>query len=501
MAAYLLALDAGTGSGRAAIFDPGGGLLSCAQEEWSYEERRYPGDFMPGYEFDAERFWAILCRAIRTALDSAGVSAGDVAGIAATSQREGSVFLDENGREMLATPNFDSRGIAEGVEILDRIGGERLYRITGHSPPFIFPLARLLWWRKRFPERPVAKFLMIGDWATYRLTGEQVAEPSNAGESLLFDLERRQWSEEILGTFGIPDTVLPSLRRAGSAAGTVSREAALATGLLEGTPVFTGGADTQCALLGSGAVDAGEAGAVLGTTTPVQLVLDHPVFDEERQLWAGAHVVPDRWVLESNAGDTGKAYHWLLDILGARPTDPAGYAEIERAAASANPDVPVYSFIGPSIFDLRNMNPSRAAGFLFPYPFGRQRPGRPEVFFGFLESVAFAVRANVEQIESATGRRIERLSIGGGMTQGRFLVKLVSRVTGVPLLVSTVAETAALGCAILAGTGAGLYESFDDGVRRAVHAERVEPEEPGSLPQRYRKWRELYRVLDGTTLP
>ncbi|MGH7822355.1 MAG: FGGY-family carbohydrate kinase [Candidatus Binatia bacterium] len=501
MSDYLLALDAGTGSGRAAVFDEDGGLLACVQEEWSYQERTHPGDFMPGYEFDAERFWGVFCRTIRAALERAKVAPGDVAGVAATSQREGSVFLDADGRELLATPNFDSRGIHEGVEIIERFGADRLYRVTGHTPPFIFPLARLLWWRKRFADRPVAHFLMISDWATYRLTGERVAEPSNAGESLLFDIERRAWSDDILDAFAIDRSALPGLRAAGAPAGTVTKQAAAETGLLEGTPVFTGGADTQCALLGNGVLEPGEAGAVLGTTTPVQLVLDRPAFDAERQLWAGAHVVPDRWVLESNAGDTGKAYHWLLELLGVRPLDGAGYAAIEREALRANPDVPVYSFIGPSIFDLRNMNPARAAGLLFPYPFGRQRPGRPEVFFGFLESVAFAVRANVEQIEDATGSRIARLSIGGGMTQGRLLVRLVSQVTRLPLLVSNVAETAALGAAILAGTGAGLYPSLDAAVRRAVHLEEVLPEEPGSEPQRYRKWRELYGILDGTIVP
>ena len=501
MASCLLALDAGTGSGRAAIFDAAGHLLACEAEEWSYEERQHPGDFFPGYQFDPERFWASFCRSIRAALDRSGVRPADIIGIAATSQREGSVFLDGDGRELLATPNFDSRAVQEGLEVLDRFGADRLYGVTGHTPPFIFPLSRVLWWRRRFPEHPIAKVLMISDWVTYRLSGEKVAEPSNAGESLFFDVARRGWSEDLCEAFEIPPSILPDLRAAGARAGSVTRAAAADTGLLEGTPVFTGGADTQCGLLGSGVVDAGEAGAVLGTTTPVQLVLDHAVFDPERHLWAGAHVVPDRWVLESNAGDTGKAYLWLLDLFGARPLDADGFVAIEREAARANPDVPVFSFLGPSVFDLRNLNPARAAGLLFPYPFGRQRPGRPEVFAGFLESVAFAVRANMEQIEEATGRKIDHLSIGGGMTRGAMLVDLLARVTGVPLWVSEVAETAGLGCAILAGTGCGLYSSLRDGVARAVRAREVLPGDGGLLRERYRKWYELYRFLNGTSVP
>ena len=501
MKPHFLALDVGTGSGRAAIFDDDGNLLACCSQEWQYETSQFPGDFVPGYEFDAEKFWRILCRAARDALARSQVSPEAIAGVAATSQREGSVFLDEGGKELLATPNFDSRGFVEGVEILERLGGpERLYRLTGHVPPFIFPLARLLWWKKRFPERPVASTLMISDWVTFRLTGERVAEPSNAGESMLFEVERLAWSEEIRAAFDLPPSLLPRLLAAGALAGRVSPAAAQATGLLEGTPVFTGGADTQCGLLGAGVVHAQEAGAVIGTTGPVQLVLDQPVFDNGRQLWVGAHVVPGRWVLESNAGDTGKAYLWLLELLEMKPESAADYARIDEQARGASPEAPVFSFIGPSIFDLRSLNPSRAAGLLFPYPFGRRRPGRAELVRGFLESVAFAIRANLEQLEEATGRKIERLTLGGGMTQSRFLVDLISEVSGIPLRVSRVAETAALGCALLAGTGAGVYPDLASAAARTVHYDEVPPASPGACRERYRLWRDLFGMLNTTTV-
>ena len=496
-----LALDAGTGSGRAAVLDAEGRLLACAQEEWGYSESHFPGDFLAGYSFDPENFWAILCRAARTAIAQSKVSPADIAGVATTSQREGSVFLDEHGRELLATPNFDSRAIAEGLEVIDRLGSDRLYRLTGHNPPFPFTLSRLLWWRKRFADRSVARFLMISDWATYRLTGEQVIDPSNAGESLLFDVEKQDWSEEIFQAFEIPPSVRPRLVPAGTLAGRVQGDAARATGLLEGTPVFTGGADTQCALLGSGVIAPGDVGAVLGTTTPVQLVLDRPVFDMERQLWVGAHVVPHRWVLESNAGDTGKAYLWLLELLNLKPNGASDYARLEELASQASAECPVFSYIGPSVFDLRSLNPARAAGLIFPYPFGRRRPGPAEFVLGFLESIAFAVRANLEQIEAATSLKLPYLNLGGGMTQGRLVLRLISEVTGIPLRVSQVAETAALGCALLAGVGAGLYPDLETAVRRAVRFDEILPVEPGPARDRYEKWREIFGQLTETAVP
>ncbi len=484
------------------MFDAEGRLRACVQEEWGYEPSEYPGDLVAGYHFDPEKFWSLLGRSARAALERASVEPATVAGVAATSQREGSVFLDASGRELLATPNFDSRGFLEGVDVLDRLGGpDRLYRLTGHSPPFIFPLSRLLWWRKRFPERPVATSLMISDWVTYRLTGERVAEPTNAVESLFFDVTARDWSEEILSAFEVPRSLLPRLLPSGAPAGSVTREAASATGLLEGTPVFTGGADTQCALLGAGVVSADEAGAVLGTTGPVQRVVAEPVFDDARHLWLGPHVVPGLWVLESNGGDFGKSYVWLLELLGAKPTTAGDYARLDREAAGASPDVPVFAFVGPAVFDLRNLNPGRAAGLLFPYPFGRRLPKRAEVIAGFLESVAYSVRANLEQIEEASGRRIERLSLGGGLSKSALLVRLVSQVTAITIQVSEVAETAALGCALLAGVGAGLYPDLASAVSRAVRSNELPPVDPGPYPERYRKWRALFATLNGTTVP
>ena len=502
MAPYFLALDAGTGSGRAAIFDARGRLLACAAREWSYEIAQYPGDFVPGHQFDAEKFWAILCGATREALERAKIPAREIAGVAATSQREGSVFLDAEGRELLATPNYDSRGFMEGVEVLERLGGpERLYHLTGHVPPFIFALSRLLWWRKRFPEQPVATTLMISDWVTYRLTGERVAEPTNAVESLLCDVSTLRWSEEIAEACELPRSLLPTLVACGARAGRVHAVAAAATGIVEGTPVFAGGADTQCALLGSGVVAADEAGAVLGTTGPVQRVLESPVFDDARHLWVGAHVIPGRWILESNAGDLGKAYLWMLQLFGFAPENAADFARIEAEAESAGLEAPVYAFLGPSIFDLRSLNPGRAAGMLFPYPFGRRRPKRAEFLLGFLENVAYAVRANLEQLEAATGKKVDHLTVSGGMTQSRLLCRLISQVTQIPLHVSRVIETAALGCALLAGTGAGVYRDLDDAVTTAVAHDTIAPVDPGPYQARYKTWRELFATLNAITVP
>jgi autoinducer 2 (AI-2) kinase len=388
-----------------------------------------------------------------------------------------------------AGPNLDARGFREGLDVLSAIGGDRLYRITGHSAPFIFPLSRYLWFRKH-SNVAVAHLLMINDWITWRLSGAVTAEPSNATESMLFDLEGRCWSQEILGAFDIPSEMLAPIRRCGERVGAVTAGAAAATGLTQGTPVFVGGADTQCSLLGAGAVDVGSTAATLGTTTPIQTVLDRAVFDPESTLWAGCHVVPDRWVLESNVGDTGDAYLWLLDMISGGAAREEALALGERLAAHSF-GAPTMMFVGPNIFNLNKMALNRPGGILFPFPALHVRPSRANFVRSFMENVGFAIRGNLEQIRSVIGQPLQQLTLSGGMSRSRALTRVIADVSGADVRVARQAESAALGCAIL------IRATQDCGFDAAVHAMVQhdtlvpDPERHATYAACYAKWREL----------
>jgi sugar (pentulose or hexulose) kinase len=490
-----VALDAGTGGGKCVIFDAAGQLIGAHREPWSYDLHLNPDvPFVKEFSFSAPAFWDILCRCTRTALSQARIAPGDVVGVAATSQREGCVFLDAHGTEIYAGPNIDARGFAEGLEVISTLGGDRLYQITGHSAPFIFPIARYLWFRK-YGTATVAHLLMINDWITYRLSGELSAEPSNATESMLFDLRGRCWSEEILSTFDIPASILPPVFRSGERVGALTAAAAAATGLREGTPVYVGGADTQCSLLGAGAIEPHATAATLGTTTPVQTVVDHAVFDPASRLWAGCHVVPDRWVLESNAGDTGDAYLWLLDLVsGGAPREQLYQLGEQLAADRFGP--PTMLFVGPAVFDLSKMRFNRPGGMLFPFPALHVRPDRATLVRAFLENVAYALRGNIGQIEAILGQETSALTLSGGMTRSAVLARVIADVTGLPVDIAREPESAALGCAVL--VAAAESGGFASAVGTMVQYTRLEPDaqqyERYEAP--YAKWRELHERLD-----
>jgi len=493
-------LDAGTGGGKCVIFDERGTILGAHREAWSYDVRVNPDlPFVKEFSFNAAAFWDVLCRCARLALAHAAVDPGDVVGVTATSQREGCVFLDARGEEIYAGPNLDARGFAEGLEILNTLGLERLYQITGHSAPFIFPLARYLWFRAHAAPA-VAHLLMINDWLTFRLSGELSAEPSNATESMLFDLRRRSWSEEILSTFDIPRPILPPILASGTRVGTLTAAAAGAIGLRAGTPVFVGGADTQCSLLGAGAIDPHATAATLGTTTPVQSVVAQAVFDPQSNLWAGCHVVPDRWVLESNAGDTGDAYLWILDLVGGGSTREQLYRLGEQLAADAF-GPPTMLFVGPTVFNLLKMRINRPGGMLFPFPALHVRPDRATLVRAFLESIGYAVRANIDQIKAITGPAANTVTLSGGMSRSQVLTQIIADIVGVPIEVACEPESAALGCAVLTAANGG-NEPLATVTQRMVRRTRIDPDpnRRARYEAPYARWRELYERLEETEL-
>jgi sugar (pentulose or hexulose) kinase len=494
----LVTLDAGTGSGRCVVFDRDGRVLASAQEPFFY--RSFFDESLPlirGFDLDAERFWDTLVRCTRCALAALPADTR-IRGVIATSQREGCVFLDRDGEVLYAGPNVDARAAMEGLELQSTIPVDRLHAITGHAPPYIFPLARFLWFRKHHDATRVASLLMLNDWIAHRLSGARVAEESNACESMLFDVTARAWSDEICDALEIPRHILPRVCPAGTAIGRVHAAAAAATGLPEGTPVFAGGADTESALLGGGVAEAGAIAAVLGTTTPVQMVTDRAVIDPAGNLWTSCHVVDGRWVLESNGGDTGGTYRWLLELLfGA--TDADAHARAEAVvAAIADDGRHLVSHLGPAVFNIAAMNPFQPAGLIFRYPLLHiDRPARGDLLRGFFENVAFAIRGNCEQITALHGGPLARLCVSGGMTQSPTLLGILAATLRVPLVVADVPESASLGCAILAAVGAGLHGDVPSAVRAMVRTHVVEPDPARGalLDERYHRWREFYATL------
>ncbi len=310
---FLMGLDLGGGSARCLLLELASGQLHSASRRFAAQ----PHAGIPmGSVFDAAATWALLGEAAREALARAGAAPSAVLGIAATSMRHGSVLLDAQGGVLLATPNRDARGLAAVLELAAQ-HGEALHQRTGHWPNPVQPAGRLLWLASHAPEllARAACQLSVSDWLGHQLTGVAVAEPSQAAETLLFELEQPRWAWDWIERMGLPRRLFPEVRAAGSPLGSLTPAAAECLGLVAGIPVAVGGADTQCGLLGAGVVEPGALGVIAGTSSPVLALLARPLLDPEARLWSVPHVIAGCWAIESNGGAIGEALEWIAELL------------------------------------------------------------------------------------------------------------------------------------------------------------------------------------------
>ena len=495
---YVLALDMGTSSLKCLVADLQGRPVALGRREVCYFTPEGLGPL--GREFSPDDVWKDICDLIQHSLKEAGLEGGDIAAVSTTSQREGMVFLDQDGRELYAGPNQDIRAFFEGMA-LDESQGANIYSLTGHLPSFLFAPAKLKWFRNHHPDLydKVHKALPLNGWLTFKLSGQARCDRSALGEIGLLNVRTGDCDEPLLNGVGVRHELLPALGDASERAGEVSTSAAAATGLREGTPMFLGGPDTQCGLLGMGVIAEGQLGILAGWSAPLQLVTEAPCFDPKRRTWTGCHVVPGRWVLESSAIEGGWALDWLGDILG---------AEYERClnnnAVPSENETPLgqgqtIAFLGPRIMDCNRMG-LQLGGVLFPVPVGPTGINRGHLLQAALENLAFAIKGNYLQLREVSGLPISDIWLGGGVANKPAFPQLMADTLGMPVHVPEMKDASLLGAAMCAAVGAGVYKGLPDAAA-AMHwpAITVQPVEAtaSDMVERYERWLTLYQKLEG----
>ena len=209
-ARYLLAIDAGSSGCRSLIFHPDGRVVSASYQKWSYQNPSEAGALAK--EFAAEAFWQTICQLVRSSIKKSGAEPEEIIAVCATSQRQGVVFLDANGKELYAGPNTDLRALLEGFSIDGEIG-DRISRITGHSPSFMFTPAKMRWFKMNRPgiyER-IESVLTISNWITFRLSGRLTGELSSDADAGMVDVCGLCWSQELADSLNLPLRICPDI--------------------------------------------------------------------------------------------------------------------------------------------------------------------------------------------------------------------------------------------------------------------------------------------------
>lgn len=499
MSEIYLALDAGIGAGRCVAFDTAGTVQASAYREWTYKRL---GSGQNVVEFDAEKFWQILCDAIHDTVGQLPNGQDSICGISTTCMREGFVLIDETGREIYAAPSFDERG-REHNDALAYENGDAIFEETGHWPAALHAPGRILKMQEQEPERwsRARHLLMIGDWMVYKLTGEFAGEPSNLCSTLLINTRERAYSETMLTRLRVDERMLPHIGETGDVVGGVSSDASAQTGLRSGTPVVIGGGDSQCGILGLGAVYHGEIGIIAGTTTPVLQVVDAPIIDPERRVWTRCHTDNRQWCLESNAGMTGIAFRWIRDAFMApfsRADDGENgdsYTRMSEMAQASPIGARGVSALFPSVMDAKRIDYLfEPRGLVGLPPMRGDEVGLSDVIRATMEAISFAVRANIEQLERVSGIEAPAVKICGGQAKNPFWLQMQTDILQRPLVVSTSEESTAFGAAIAVAYGVGHYESLASAAVALSGGRTIEPNETATQEYRqpYAQWLDRY---------
>ncbi|MDR0662883.1 MAG: autoinducer-2 kinase, partial [Spirochaetaceae bacterium] len=313
MADYLMALDAGTGSVRAVIFDGAGTQLGAGQREWTHrEDPRYPGSM----DFDWAANWKLACACINEVLEKTGVKKEAIAAISTTCMREGIVLYDAAGNEIWACANVDARSGAEVGELKRLYPGleQELYLESGQTFA-LGALPRLLWVKNNAPElyKKTARIGMFNDWLIYRLSGVLAVEPSNGSTTGLFGLETRVWDKNIAKRCGLRDDIFPDVVECGALVAKVSAKAAAETGLAEGTPLVAGGGDCQLGTIGVGVVNVNEAVIFGGSFWQYEFNTGTGKPSPKCDIRVNCHALPSLWQYEALAFNPGLVMRWYRD--------------------------------------------------------------------------------------------------------------------------------------------------------------------------------------------
>jgi autoinducer-2 kinase len=493
----LLAIDAGTGSCRAVLFAPDGSQVAIGQREYSHPELLgHPGSQV----FDTHGNWRLICECVREAL--AGVPTGGVKAVSATSMREGMVLYDARGREIWACPNVDSRAGEEAGELVRSGAAQEIYEHAGDWVAITAP-ARFRWIAQHEPDvfASIAHVGMLGDWIVTRLSGAFVTDPSLGSSSGMFELGTRDWSELVLEICGLDRSVFPPVVEPGTVVGAVTARAAEETGLAEGTPVVVGGADTQLGLLGIGVTQPGRFTVVGGSFWQSTVVLDEPLIDPQARLRTLCHTVPDRWMIEGIGFYCGIVMRWFRDAfceLERAEAEHEGvdvYDVLERKAASLPPGSHgVFGIFSNLMQASRWVHASPAfVGFDVGNP---AHAGRTECFRSIEESAAYVARGHLAVVEEIAGLDVTDAVLTGGAAKGKLWPQIVADVLGIPVRIPAVKESTALGAAIYAGVGAGLFRDAVESAEELAHFERTcdpDPTAGAAYASLYDQWLELYR--------
>ncbi|MGE5488426.1 MAG: glycerol kinase GlpK [bacterium] len=454
---YILALDEGTTSARAAVYDGSGRRLTMVSRPIAC---RYP---QPGWvEQDAEELWRAQLDAARCALAAAGIRAADLRAIGIANQRETTVVWDRTtGAPVAPAIVWQCRRTADYCAALaSSPAAEAVSRATGLIVDAYFSASKIRWILDNVPDAPARAsagdllFGTVDTWLIWNLTGGAVhaTDVTNASRTMLMNLETGDWAGEMLDLFGVPRAMLPRIVASSGVVG-------LTDAALFGAPVEIAGiaGDQQAALAGQACFRAGQAKNTYGTGCFALLHTGgRPAVSRNRLVStrAASPRADADFAIEGSVFVAGAAVQWLRDGLGI-----IGSAEETAAIAASVPDtggvciVPAFVGLGAPHWD------AQARGLITGIT---RSTGRAEIVRATLEAIAYQVRELIDAMQDDAGEQLAELRVDGAAAANDFLMQFQADILGRPVVRPADIETTALGAAYLAGLAAGVWSGPEE---------------------------------------
>ncbi len=498
----LIGIDVGTTGCKVLVLSTDGQVIATAHREYNVLRPQ------PGWaELDSAAVWGQIQDALH---EATAQTAGDPAvAVCVASMGEAMTPVSAE-RQILGhcLLGFDTRG-AETLARLAALDPVTFFNHSGNIPSGVYGGPKLIWLRDHRPElfERAYKFLFWADLVSFLLGGEPVTDYALANRSLFLDVQAETWSAQTLDYVGMPADKLPALAPAGTAIGTVSKEAAQATGLPAGATLVVGTHDQCATALGAGGIRPGMGVYGLGTYACLTPIYDH-FPPAQRMIAAGLsvehHAVPALYVSFYYNLTGGALLKWFRDTFAAlehaqaRAHGEDVYDHLLAEMPAAPTDLlvlPQFAPTGPPRFD--------------EHPYGiiaglSLETTRGEFVKGLLEGVTYYFREGLEHLAAAGITIGEYRATGGGARSNAWL-QITADILGKPLARPRITEAGALGAAILAGLGAGVFASVGEAVEALVRVERVYTPDAGRhqfYEEKFNRYRHLYpysQVLQGVT--
>lgn len=499
MKELLLGIDIGTSACKAAIFKKTGEVVASACGDYQVY---YP---QPGYaEQDPDDWWLAVCQATKECIQKGNVNPADLAGIGIAGQSWSAVAIDKPGNVLTRTPIWMDTRSSEICDRLNReIGSEKIFQISGNSLTASYTTGKVLWYQENLPEvyKKTDKILQSNSFIAFRLTGKISQDTCQSYAWHCFNIKTGQWDDEMRKDLGIPGHFLPDISSCHTVIGTVTRQAAQQTGLIEGIPVVAGGLDAACGALGTGVIHNGETQEQGGQAGGMSICTN--TYKSDPRLILSCHVVPGRWLLQGGTTGGGGVMRWL-------EREFADYERIMEKKSGKSPLV--------QLNEIAQRVTSGSDGLIFlPYMSGERTPiwdpDAKGVFYGLdfsktkghfvraaMEGVAYSVRHNLEVAEAA-GASAGVLRSMGGSANSLLWTQIKADITGRPIVIPDSDMATTLGAVMLAGVGVGLYGDFQEAVDKTVIIRREHipnPEFKTVYDKNYEIYLELYKNLRKT---